>query len=80
MSSIERINKELSYLEDEESQAEAALAEAFTRVSRLRQIQKQLRKKGVEILKKGLDNMEALEEEERKEAEERNHREDLECA
>jgi multidrug efflux pump subunit AcrA (membrane-fusion protein) len=77
---VEKINKELSRLEDEESQAEAALAEAFARISRLRKMQKQLRKKGVEMLKKGLDDMEALEEEERREAEEKNRREDLERA
>jgi 3-isopropylmalate dehydratase small subunit len=77
---VEKINKELSRLEDEESQAEVALAEAFARISHLWKMQKQLRKKGVEILKKGLDDIEALEEEERREAEEKNRREDLEYA
>uniref|UniRef100_A0A8H7N780 Uncharacterized protein n=1 Tax=Bionectria ochroleuca TaxID=29856 RepID=A0A8H7N780_BIOOC len=61
MSSIEKINRELSRLEDEESSAENLLLER----------QRQLRKKGVEMLKKGLDDMEELEEEERKEAEEK---------
>jgi hypothetical protein len=72
-------------LEDEESNAEDLLLErqrqvneALARISRLRQMQKQLRKKGVEMLKKGLDDMEELEEAERKEAEERSRREELE--
>uniref|UniRef100_A0A8H7NPR2 Uncharacterized protein n=1 Tax=Bionectria ochroleuca TaxID=29856 RepID=A0A8H7NPR2_BIOOC len=75
---VEKINRELSRLEDEESSAENLLLErqrqvneALARISRLRQMQKQLRKKGVEMLKKGLDDMEELEEEERKEAEEK---------
>jgi hypothetical protein len=41
-------------------------------------MQKQLRKKGIEMLKKGLDDIEELEEAERKEAEERSYREELE--
>jgi hypothetical protein len=72
-------------LEDKESNTEDLLLErqrqvnkALVRISRLRQIQKQLRKKGVEILKKGLDDMEELEEAERKEAEERSRWEELE--
>jgi hypothetical protein len=75
---VEKINKELSRLEDEESKAEVELAAAFARISRLRKMQKQLRKKGVEMLKKGLDDMEELEEEERREAEEKSRREELE--
>jgi predicted Holliday junction resolvase-like endonuclease len=74
---VEKINTELSRLEDEESKAEAELAAAFARISRLRKMQKQLRKKGVEMLKKGLDDMEELEEEERKEAEEKSRRDEL---
>jgi hypothetical protein len=43
-------------------------------------MQKQLRKKGVEMLKKGLDDMEELEEVERKETEEKSRRRELEQA
>lgn len=67
-------------MEDEESKAEVELAEAFARISRLRKMQKHLRKKGVEMLKKGLDDMEELEEAERKEAEEKSRQEELERA
>lgn len=79
ISVVEKISKEISRLEDEESQAEAALAEAFARISCLRNMQKQLRKKGVKMLKKVLDDMEALEEEEWKEAEEESRRRGLGC-
>lgn len=77
---VEKINKELSRLEDEESQAEASLAEALARISRLRKMQRTLRKKGVEMLKKGVEDMEELEEAERKEAEEKARQGDLERA
>jgi hypothetical protein len=84
---VQRINEELARLESEEDNAEDLLLErqrqvneALARISRLRKMQKLLRKKGVEMLKKGLDDMEELEEAERKEAEERNRREELEQA
>jgi hypothetical protein len=72
-------------LEDKENNAEDLLLKrqyqvnkALVRISRLRKIQKQLYKKGIEILKKGLNDIEELEEEERKEAEEKSYREELE--
>jgi DNA repair exonuclease SbcCD ATPase subunit len=83
--SVERINSELRRLEEEEIRAEAQmeerrkmLNESLARISRLRKMQRRLKTKGVEMIRRDLSSMEELEEEERKEAEEKSRKEELE--
>lgn len=86
---VERINDELACLECEEEAAEEQLLacrcqlerevdESLAKLVRLRKMCKLLCSKGVEMVKKNLSLMEELEEEERKEAEEKARIEELE--
>lgn len=89
---VQKVNEELSRLEREEASAEDLLlerqrqmlesqqrvAEALARIARLRKMQRSIRKKGVEMLQKGLKDMEELEEAEKREAEEKARQEELE--
>ena len=82
---VQRINSELKRLEEEEARAEALmeerqrqLNESLARISRLRKMQRMLKSKGVEMIRRDLSSMEELEEEERKEAEEKARKEELE--
>ena len=82
---MQRINEELSRLDAEEEQAEELLLErqrqineALARLARLRKMKKLLRMKGVEMIRWDLSLMEELEEEERKEVEEKARKEELE--
>jgi hypothetical protein len=91
---VERINSELRRLASEEEAAEELLlerqrqfeesqrkiSEALARLSRLRKMQRSLKSKGVEMLRRELSSLEELEEEERKEAEEKARKEALERA
>jgi hypothetical protein len=54
------------------------LNESLARISRLRKMQRMLKTKGVEMIRRDLSSMEELEEEERKEAEEKARKEELE--
>jgi len=82
---MERINEELARLEREEALAEDLLLErreqfeeqqrqineALARISRLRKLQRQLRRKGVEMVRRGHEDLETMEEADRKAEEDR---------
>lgn len=69
---VERVSREKDRFEEQKEQAEADLLEAISRLKRLHRQEKHLREKAAEMIRCGvetLDELEALEEENRRNAE-----------
>jgi hypothetical protein len=68
---VAKLDQEKARLELEEERTQEVLQEAAARLARLRKQRKLLEKRGSDMLRRGLANLEELEEEERREEEEK---------